>query len=66
MSFFDEDGPAKSEKIQIIVGEDLSDLSEEDLAERIIQLKAEIDRVELTLSERSKVRNAADALFKSS
>jgi len=66
MPFLDEEEPAKSKKALVVVGEDLANLSEEDLAERVKALKAEITRVELTMSERSKVRSAADALFKTS
>ncbi|GGB32610.1 hypothetical protein GCM10011316_00890 [Roseibium aquae] len=64
MGIFDEDGhmPANNPK-PVQVGEDLSQLSEADLKERIAQLQREIERTEATLSERSKIRDAAKALF---
>lgn len=63
MSIFDEDGPAKPRKEQVIVGEDLSNHSEEDLAERITALEEEISRTKEILQSRSNIRNEAESLF---
>ncbi|WP_417687068.1 DUF1192 family protein [Roseibium sp.] len=49
----------------ITVGEDLTAHSEQDLADRIAALEAEILRTRETLSQRANIRSAADALFKS-
>ncbi|MBS8260980.1 DUF1192 domain-containing protein [Roseibium polysiphoniae] len=49
----------------VVVGEDLSRTSEDELRERITLLEAEITRTRGVLSERGNIRSAADALFKS-
>ncbi|WP_181706628.1 DUF1192 domain-containing protein [Chthonobacter rhizosphaerae] len=46
------------------IGQDLSSLSEEDLAERIEMLKAEILRLENAMRAKASVRTAADSLFR--
>ncbi len=48
----------------VIVGEDLSTISEQDLKERIVALEREITRTQETLAQRGNTRNAADALFR--
>jgi len=64
MGIFDEDAPGKPNgPVPIRVGEDLSQMSEDELAERIEGLQAEITRTQTALEERSKIRNAANALF---
>jgi uncharacterized small protein (DUF1192 family) len=60
MARFDEDGrPIKAAAHQ--VGQDLSQLSEADLEERLSQLHEEVARIE---AERNSTRAAADAFFK--
>lgn len=59
----EDDRPLKPLETQIVVGEDLTRLSEEELQERIGRLEAEIIRTRETLSQRGTVRDAADALF---
>lgn len=63
MSLFDDDVPRKSPAGAITVGEDLSRLSEEELAEQIEALTAEINRTRNELEQRGTIRNAADAFF---
>lgn len=63
MSLFDDDTPKKPQGTKIIVGQDLSTLSESELAERIVELEQEIIRTKETLSKRSNIRNEAEALF---
>lgn len=63
MSLFDDDTPKKPTVSRIIVGEDLSALSEADLAERIVALELEIVRTKETLAGRSNIRNEAESLF---
>lgn len=63
MSLFDDDTPKKPQGTQIFVGQDLSTLSESELAERIIELEQEIIRTKETLTNRSNVRNEAESLF---
>jgi uncharacterized small protein (DUF1192 family) len=63
VSFFDEDAPKKTSEGQIMVGQDLTTLSEKDLEERIEALQQEIERTKETLSARSNIRSAAESLF---
>jgi len=49
----------------LVVGEDLSAQSLEDLAERRAALEAEIRRVDEVVRAKSATRAAADSLFKS-
>ncbi|WP_422378297.1 DUF1192 domain-containing protein [Roseibium sp.] len=63
MGLFDDDVPRKSETAEILVGQDLSRLSEEELSERIEALTEEINRTQKELEQRSTIRNAADAFF---
>ena len=46
------------------IGEDLSDISVDELAERIDQLRAEITRLEAEIAAKTSSRSAADAAFK--
>jgi uncharacterized small protein (DUF1192 family) len=48
----------------IVIGEDLSRLSEHELAERIALLQAEVLRVTAERDARGGVRAAADAVFR--
>ncbi|MTI00157.1 DUF1192 domain-containing protein [Roseibium sp. RKSG952] len=63
MNIFDDDGLKPAKAVEIVVGQDLSKLSEKDLTERISSLEAEIERTRDTLKHRGSVRSAADALF---
>lgn len=58
---FDED--AKPAKPGPAVGDDLADLSIEELEERVELFKAEIKRVESALESKRSGRAAADAVF---
>jgi uncharacterized small protein (DUF1192 family) len=63
MSLFDEDVPKKSKPGTITVGEDISSLSESDLAERIGALGDEINRTQKELEQRGTIRDAANSIF---
>lgn len=58
-----DDGPASKPKFHVI-GEDLSDLSLEDLGERIEQLKTEIGRLQEAMSGKEASAAAAETFFK--
>lgn len=64
MSIFDDELPTAKKRNPPQVGEDLSRHSEEELTERIQQLRAEIEKTESELQKRSKIRSDADAVFK--
>jgi uncharacterized small protein (DUF1192 family) len=49
---------------EIIVGQDISTLSEHELAARIEALNAEMSRCEAAIAARKATRNAADSFFK--
>ena len=63
MPIEDEDRPRK--KISHEIGQDLSLLSVEELAERIALLKAEIERLEQAASKKRASKDAANSFFKS-
>ncbi|WP_282047046.1 DUF1192 domain-containing protein [Roseibium album] len=63
MSIFDEDVPKKNETGKVIVGEDLSSLSENELTERISALSEEINRTQRELEQRGTIRDAANSVF---
>lgn len=63
MSIFDEDVPKKNETSKVIVGEDLSSLSEDELTERISALSEEINRTQRELEQRGTIRDAANSVF---
>ncbi len=48
---------------QIIVGDDLSDLSLDELAARIVELEAEIERVKKDMVNKKSKQAAANAIF---
>lgn len=58
----DEDKPVR--KVVHDVGQDLSQLSVDELDERILLLKAEIGRLEEARRSKTATRAAADAFFK--
>lgn len=61
--FFEE--TRKKKKMAHDIGEDLSAISIDELDERILLLKAEIQRLEAEKTKKSAVKTAADTLFKS-
>ncbi|KZM50630.1 DUF1192 domain-containing protein [Labrenzia sp. OB1] len=63
MGLFDEDVPRKPASGTITVGEELSTLSETDLAERIEALADEINRTQREIEQRENIRDAANSIF---
>ncbi|MDB5656783.1 MAG: hypothetical protein JWQ94_4396 [Tardiphaga sp.] len=63
MAIDDDDKPKK--KISHEVGQDLTLLSVEELAERIALLNAEIQRLQSSMQLKRATRDAADRFFKS-
>jgi uncharacterized small protein (DUF1192 family) len=63
MPIEDEDRPRK--KISHEMGQDLSLLSVEELAERIALLQAEIERLEAASARKRASKDAANSFFKS-
>jgi uncharacterized small protein (DUF1192 family) len=64
MSAIEEDDRPKKKKTHEI-GQDLTLLSVEELAERVALLKDEIARLEANMAEKRASRSAADRYFKS-
>jgi uncharacterized small protein (DUF1192 family) len=60
---FAEDLP-KKRKTQHEIGSDLSSISIEELADRILDLKKEIERLEAEMAKKRSVQSAADAIFR--
>ena len=63
MPIEDEDRPRK--KISHEIGQDLSLLSGEELAERIALLRSEIERLEAASTKKRASKDAANSFFKS-
>jgi len=63
MPIEDDDRPRK--KISHEIGQDLSLLSVEELAERIVLLKGEIERLEAASAKKRASKDAANNFFKS-
>lgn len=63
MSFMDDDRPKKPSAHE--VGSDLSALSIDELENRIVLLKSEIERLEAEKRKKAGDRKAADNLFRS-
>jgi len=61
---FIEDEPPRKKPAAHAVGEDLSRLSEDELAERIIVLRGEIARIEEVLAGKKASRSAAASFFR--
>lgn len=59
-----EDEPAKKKKAGHELGEDLATLSLHELDERILLLKAEIERIEAAIRSKRASANAAASFFK--
>jgi uncharacterized small protein (DUF1192 family) len=64
MSAMDDDDRPKKKKTHEI-GQDLTLLSVEELADRIASLKEEIARLEANMAQKRASRSAADQFFKS-
>lgn len=62
MALFDDDRPKKIAAHEL--GQDLSLLSVAELDERILLLKAEIDRLEADKAQKAATKNAAESLFR--
>jgi uncharacterized small protein (DUF1192 family) len=62
MAIEDDDKPRK--KVTHEIGQDLSLLSVEELAERIALMRAEIERLEAAMSKKRASRDAANNFFK--
>ncbi len=62
MALFDEEPPKR--KTELVIGEDLSRLSLDELQGRIEILQAEIARVEETLVHKRAHQGAAESFFK--
>lgn len=62
MAVFDEDGARK--KLAHEVGEDLSAMSLDELQNRVVLLKSEIDRIENVIATKRKSADAAAAFFR--
>jgi len=62
----DSDEPPKKPKTEILIGQDLSALSEFELAARIMALESEIARAQEAIKARQATRSAADSFFKKS
>lgn len=58
-----QDAPRKKPS-DIVLGQDLSHLSEHELSERILALDVEIARCKTAIVERQTTKSAADAIFK--
>jgi len=56
----------KKKKPEIVLGEDLSAMSEHELAERILRLEEEIARAREAISARKSTRAFADSIFRKS
>ena len=63
MAIDDDDRPRK--KVSHEIGQDLSLLSVEELAERIALLTGEIDRLREAMTKKRASRDAANSVFKS-
>lgn len=62
--FDDEPGAPPARRLAHEVGQDLSRLSVEELAERVGALREEIVRLEREIASKSATRQAADLFFK--
>ncbi|MEM7428985.1 MAG: DUF1192 domain-containing protein [Pseudomonadota bacterium] len=61
---FDEE-ERKKPAAEIVIGEDLSSISVDELAERITTLEAEISRIRAEIVSKQATRTTADNFFKS-
>jgi uncharacterized small protein (DUF1192 family) len=63
MAIEDDDRPKK--KVSHEIGQDLSLLSVEELAERIALMQSEIERLQLAMAKKRASKDAANSIFKS-
>ena len=63
MAIEDDDRPKK--KVSHEIGQDLSLLSVEELAERIALMRSEIERLEQAMAKKRASKDAANSIFKS-
>lgn len=61
-----DDLPLKKKHTEIVLGQDLSLLSEFELAGRIMDMEGEIARCRDAIAARQATKNAADSFFKKS
>lgn len=61
-----DDLPLKKKLTEIVLGQDISMLSEFELAQRIADMEGEIARCRDAIAARQKSKNAADSFFKKS
>jgi uncharacterized small protein (DUF1192 family) len=66
MPFDPDDLPLKKKFTEIILGQDLSALSEFELGARIMEMEAEIARCREQIGARQATKDAASAFFKKS
>jgi uncharacterized small protein (DUF1192 family) len=59
-----DDLPLKKRFTEIVLGQDISQLSEFELAARIMEMEAEIARYREAIGARQATKNAADSFFK--
>ena len=59
-----DDLPRQKKHVEIVLGQDLSQLSEFELAGRIMEMEAEIARCRAAISARKSTKDAAAAFFK--
>ncbi|MEX0591043.1 MAG: DUF1192 domain-containing protein [Xanthobacteraceae bacterium] len=59
-----DEEPVRPKKKAHELGEELSLLSVEELKERVLTLKAEIERLEAAIRAKEATRNAADTFFR--
>jgi uncharacterized small protein (DUF1192 family) len=59
-----DDLPLKKKSTEIVLGQDLSQLSEFELAARIMDMEGEIARCRAAIGARQATKSAADSFFK--
>jgi uncharacterized small protein (DUF1192 family) len=63
MAIEDDDKPRR--KVTHEIGQDLSLLSVEELAERVVLMASEIERLQVAMTKKRASKDAADRFFKS-
>jgi len=59
-----DDLPRKKKNTEIVLGQDLSQMSEFELSARIMEMEVEIARCREAIAARQATKSAADAFFK--